>query len=63
MIEVEGYKMFKGVMRIAPKSGLVAPFEKEGSWLYNPVYDCWYGCGSSYAKAICEIVEDKGDKE
>lgn len=61
MIEVEGYKMFRGVMKIIPKSGLVEPFEVEGDWLYRPDCDCWYCNGSSYPACICTVVEDKGD--
>ena len=60
MIEVEGYKMFRGVMRITPKSELIKPFKLKGDWLYKPENDCWYGCGNSYHAGICEIVEDKG---
>jgi hypothetical protein len=57
MINVEGYKAFKGIMRIVPKTVLMQPFEIEGDWLYKPEYDCWYCCGSSYPASICEIVE------
>ena len=58
MIKVEGYKAFKGTMRIVPKTVLMQPFEAKGDWLYNPEYDCWYGGGSSYPASICEVVED-----
>lgn len=57
MLECEGYKMFKGIMRIIPKSTCVLPFEVEATWLYKPEYDCWYGKGISYIADICEIVE------
>ena len=63
MIEVEGYKAFRGVMRIVPKSGLVEPFELEGNWLYNPMFDCWYGCGKSFLAKICEVVKEKEFKD
>jgi len=58
MIKVEGYKAFRGVMKIVPKNRVVAPYLVEGEWLYKPEYDCWYGCGFSYPANICEIVED-----
>lgn len=59
MICVEGYKAFRGGMRIVPISGTPAPFELRGDWLYKPQYDCWYGCGQSFGANICEIVEDE----
>ena len=59
MICVEGYKAFRGTMRIAPKPRTVEPFELRGEWLYKPQYDCWYGCGQSFGADICEIVEDE----
>ena len=58
MIKVEGYKAFKGVMKITPKISKVKPFELEGDWLYKPDTDCWYGKGSSFSNDICEIVRD-----
>lgn len=58
MIKVEGYKAFKGVMKITPKNEKFSPFEKDGDWLYKPEYDCWYCGGSSYPASICEVVED-----
>lgn len=58
MIRVEGYKAFRGVMRIIPKNEKFSPYEVEGDWLYKPEYDCWYGKGSSYPASICEVVED-----
>lgn len=58
MIKVEGYKAFKGTMRITPKSNVVEPFELTGSWLFKPDMKCWYGKGSSFPEEICEIVED-----
>ena len=59
MICVEGYKAFKGVMRIVPKTVLMQPFELKGEWLYNPNTDCWYGGGSSYPSSICEVVGEE----
>lgn len=33
MICVEGYKAFRGTMRIVPVSGTPAPFELHGNWI------------------------------
>lgn len=56
MICVEGYKAFRGKMRIIPRNG-IDPFVIESDWLYNPEYDCWYGNCSSYPASVCEIEE------
>ena len=58
MIKVEGYKAFRGVMKITPKTEAVKPFELESDWLYKPDTDCWYGDGRSFCASICEVVED-----
>ena len=58
MIKVEGYKVFRGVMKITPKTSKVKPFELEGEWLYKPDTDCWYSNGHSFCASICEVVED-----
>ena len=58
MIEVEGYKAFKGIMKITPTCEGVKSFELEGDWLYKPDTDCWYGKGSSFSTEICEIVKE-----
>ena len=58
MLQCEGYKMFKGKMRITPKRLGYKPIEKEGTWLYKPEYDCWYCGGSSFMADICEVIED-----
>lgn len=58
MITVEGYKVFRGVMKITPKTEAVKPFELEGEWLYKPDTDCWYGDGRSFCSSICEVMED-----
>ena len=55
MIKVEGYRAFRGTMRISPKSG-AAPFELTGDWLYKPDTHCWYGQGRSFGEEICEVV-------
>ena len=59
MIEVEGYKAFRGVMKITPKCENVSPFELEGDWLYRPDTQCWYSKGKSFGKDICEVREEK----
>lgn len=58
MLKLEGYKMFKGVMRITPKSESVKPFEIESTWLYRPDTEYWYGDGRSFHKSICEVVRE-----
>lgn len=58
MIEVEGYRAFRGVMKITPKCESVSPFELEGDWLFKPDFRCWYGCGKSFSEEICEIVKE-----
>jgi hypothetical protein len=58
MINVEGYRAFRGTMRITPKNG-IKPFDIEGDWLYKPDFGCWYGQGRSFAEEICEVVEDR----
>lgn len=60
-IEVEGYKAFRGKMRIVPKNGMQS-FVIECDWLYKPEYDCWYGNGSSYPARICEVDENAEDE-
>lgn len=65
MIKVEGFKAFKGTMKITPKNPSITPFILTGDWLYKPDYNCWYGLGRSFMADICEVVEDfeeKGDK-
>ena len=58
VISVEGFKAFRGTMRITPKAAVPA-FELTGDWLYKPDTKCWYGKGSSFAADICTIVEVK----
>ncbi len=66
MIEVDGYKMFRGTMRITPVDPKFTPVEARGDWLYKPEYKCWYGrvsqygpFVSSFGEKICEVVEDE----
>ena len=58
MINVDGYKAFRGVMKITPKCESVPPFELNGDWLFKPEFKCWYGCGSSYPEEICAVVQE-----
>ena len=57
VISVEGFKAFRGTMKIQPKTASVPPFELSGDWLYKPETGCWYGKGSSFSEDICTIVE------
>lgn len=59
MIEVEGYKAFRGIMRVTPKCQNVVPFESKGDWLYKPDTKCWYGNGRSFSQDICEILREE----
>lgn len=58
MIYSEGYKAFRGTMRIVPKNSNTKPYELTADWLYKPEYQCWYGCGNSFPEEICEVVTD-----
>ena len=59
MITVEGYKAFRGLMKITPKRGAdVPPFTVTGDWLYKPDTACWYCNGRSFAADICKVVVD-----
>lgn len=59
MLEVEGYKMFKGTMRITPKNATIDSFTKRATWLYKPEYRCWYSNdGRSFSEEICTVEED-----
>lgn len=55
-ISVEGFKAFRGTMRITPKAAVPA-YDLHGDWLYKPETGCWYGKGSSFPEDICTIVE------
>ena len=56
MLTCEGYKMFKGVMKITRTNGNYEHIE--GTWLYKPEYECWYCKGSSYPQGVCTILVD-----
>ena len=58
MICSEGYKAFRGTMRIVPKNPNMKPYELTADWLYKPEYQCWYGRGSSFPEEICEVLVD-----
>lgn len=57
VISVEGYKAFRGTMKIRPKTASVPSFELSGDWLYKPETGCWYGKGRSFPEDICTIME------
>ena len=59
IISVEGYKAFRGTMKIRPKTASVPSFTLTGDWLYKPETGCWYGNGSFFAEDICTIMEVK----
>lgn len=62
MIRSEGYKAFRGTMRIAPNDVppyKATPYEVHGDWLYKPEYDCWYARGRSFPASVCEVVKDE----
>ena len=59
MIEVDGYKAFRGSMRIKPIN--MPSYVVFGDWLYKPEYNCWYvsrpnhWC-ESFTADICEVL-------
>lgn len=57
VINVEGYKAFRGTMRISPRGS--EAYELCGNWLYKPGTGCWYGNGRSFPKEVCTILERK----
>jgi hypothetical protein len=58
MITVNGYRAFKGVMKIYNEFG--DEVEIEGSWLYRPDTGNWFHqeTGDRYRSDYCEVVED-----
>jgi hypothetical protein len=58
MLKSEGFKMFRGVMRITPKTNMFKPFEVYGTWLYRPDTGCWYCDGQSFTEDIVMIIRD-----
>ena len=59
MIQVGGYRAFRGTMRIIPKNPKFPQQEIHGDWLYKPEYNCWYGHGQSFMAEICEVITDE----
>lgn len=57
VISVEGYKAFRGTMRISPRGA--EAYDLCGNWLYKPETGCWYGNGRSFPKEVCTILERK----
>ena len=51
MIEVEGFKAFRGKMLVY---GCEVVY---GDWLYKPDTGCWYHGGSSYMERSCKVLE------
>ena len=72
MINVDGYKAFRGTMKInaisidfSTKTKTSAPFEVYGDWLFKPEAECWYvrkenkSYATSYPVEICEVINDE----
>lgn len=59
MIKVEGFKAFRGTMRIKSSNPKFRPLIIRCDWLYKPEYNCWYGQGHSFDAEICEILDDE----
>lgn len=62
MIKLEGYKAFRGVLRVTPKCN-ITPFNLTGVFFYEPEYKCWYYRGRSYPEVICEVVREMRKRE
>ncbi len=59
MIQVEGYRAFRGIMKIIPTNPSIDSFTVTGDFLYKPDTHCWYCKGKSYPENICRVVLDK----
>lgn len=59
MICVEGYKAFRGTMKVTPGNPAFPPYELTGEWLYKPDTDCWYCKGQSFPAFTCEPIATK----
>lgn len=57
MICVEGYKAFRGTMKVTPGNPAYPPYELTGDWLYKPDTDCWYCKGQSFPAFTCNPIE------
>lgn len=62
MIKSNGYKAFRGTMKITPKCAGIDPYELTTDWIYVPKYDCWYGNGSSFPSEVCEVIYDETEQ-
>lgn len=58
MIEVGGYKAFRGTMLVTPQNSVLGPYTLTGDWIYIPQCGCWYGEGQSFPAEICKIVSE-----
>ena len=56
MIEVEGFKAFRGIM-VIDLPLLDDRLVIEGDWLYMPDPDCWYCQGASYCAEFCHVAK------
>jgi hypothetical protein len=54
MIEVDGFRAFRGMMRVY---AVVGDLDVYGDWLYRPDTDCWYCGGKSYPSAACVVLD------
>lgn len=59
MLSVEGYMMFRGMMRITPKDPFIASRYITGTWLYKPDTKCWYSGGRSFPEEVCEVMREE----
>lgn len=57
MLKCEGYRMFRGVMRVSPPNPKFPTQDIRGDWLYKP-NGYWYCNGHSYDASICKVMED-----
>lgn len=61
ILKCQGYKMFEGTMLIVPTNPQFPTMKLQGTWLYKPEYDCWYGAGGSYGADICTPIDNNGN--
>lgn len=58
MISSEGFRAFRGTMRIVPINGN-ADFTVSGDWIYNPHQDTWYALGRSFPAECCRVEKEE----
>ena len=58
MIEVNGYKAFHGVMRIALPYDGIEPYTVEGDWLYRPDIKGWQSNYEAFPANVCKIISE-----